>query len=204
MEGQREAGAVSADEVVPEGPRPWADVVPEVLNDRDRMIVGEARAEIRDAPLPESRGPVGCIGALLGVGVLLVWPQLIDFIPGGDFLSPFVMLLGVVLVVGGIVSSFFVGKKTRSAHAAVEAALRQLESETSALSSEERETTLRAATLLISHAFISDGPSTVAGFDRAEAATRIGPAMGLVLGVQGVLEGELGVWIPFEVASGRE
>jgi hypothetical protein len=193
---------MSDDEVIRGGTHPWADVVPEVLNDRDRMIVREARTEIRETPLPESRGPVGCLGAILGAGVLLVWPQLIDVIPGGDFLSPFVMLLGVVLVVGGIVSSFFVGKKTRSAHAAVEAALRQLESEasTAALSSDERETALRAATLLISHAFISDGPSTVEGFDRAEAATRIGPAMGLVLGVQGVLEGELGVWIPFEVA----
>lgn len=206
MEGQREAGTVSADEVVPEGTHPWADVVPEVLNDHDRMIIGEARAEIRDNPLPASHGPVGCIGALLGMGVLFVWPQLIDFIPGGDFLSPFVMLLGVVLVVGGIVSSFFVGKKTRSAHAAIEAALRQLESEasTAGLSSDERETALRAATLLISHAFISDGPSTVRGFDRAEAATRIAPAMGLVLGVQGVLEAELGVWIPFELAPERE
>ena len=149
---------------------------------------------------------MGCVGALLGVGVLLVWPQLIDFIPGGDFLSPFVVLVGVVLVVGGIVSVFLVGKKPRSARAAVEAALRQLESQasTDTLSNDERETTLRAATLLISHAFISDGPTTVEGFDRAEAATRIGPAMGLVLGVQRVLEGELGVWIPFEVAPERE
>jgi len=193
-------------EVPQEGRYPWADVVPELLNDRDRMIVHEARAEIRATPLPESRGPSGCVGALLGVGVLLVWPQLIDFVPGGDFASPFVVLAGVVLVVGGIVSSFFVGKKTRSAHAAVEAALRQLESDvtSTAVSGEERETALRAATLLISHAFISDGPTTVEGFHRDEAATRIGAAMALVLGVQGVLEEELGVWIPFTVAPERE
>ena len=195
-----------SDEERPAEVPPWAEVIPEVLTDLDRMVVTEARAEIQDTPLPESRGPVGCVAALLGAGVLVVWPRLVGVVPGGDFVSPFVVLAGVVLVVGGFVSSFFVGRKTRSAHAAVEAALRQLESDApgSVLSGDDRETALRAATLLISHAFISDGPSTVEGFDREEAATRIGPAMPLVLGAQGVLEEELGVWIPFGVAPEQE
>jgi hypothetical protein len=184
----------------------WAGVVPESLTDRDRMIVREARAEILASPLPESRGPVGCLGALLGVVVLVVWPSLVGVVPGGDFVSPFVVLAGVVLVVGGLVSSLFVGRKARAAYAGVEAALRQLESEAAggADSGDERETALRAATLLISHAFISDGPTSVEGFDREEAALRIGSAMSLVLGVQGVLEDELGVWIPFGVAPEDE
>ena len=199
MEGQREARPLNPDGRSSALP-PWTGTEPEALSDLDRRVVHEARTEIFAEPLVESRGPVGCIGALLGAALLVFWPALVEVVPGGGFVSPFVLLGGLILVVGGILSTFMVGRKNRAAHAAAEAALRQLEGGGHTADGGQREIALRAATLLISRAFVSDGPTTVETFDRYEAANRIESAMPLVLGVQAVLIDELGAWVPFTIA----
>ena len=175
----------------------WASVEPDALSDRDRMLVRDARAEIAAAPLPASRGPVGCLAAVLGGAVLAAWPAVRDVLPIGDFVSPFVVLAGILLVAGGLFSSLLRGRGTRAADAAVEAALRQLEGE-----SRDRDVDLRAATLLISHAYVSDGPSTVRTFDPEDVAPRLGGRLPLVLAVQEALSDEPGVRVPFGPGEG--
>ena len=102
------------------------------------------------------------------------------------------MLAGILLVAGGLFSAALRGRKSRAAEAATEAALRQLEG-----MGGERDVDLRAATLLVSHAYVTDGPTTVRTFDPEEAAARIQARLPLVLAVQEVLSDQLGVWVPF-------
>jgi hypothetical protein len=172
------------------------------------MVVREARDEIVANPLPASRGPVGCFGALGGLVLLGVWPTLRGVVPVGDFVSPFVVLAGIMLVGGGLVSTLFVGRRTRAADAAVEAALRQLEEDETGpgepAASRDREVDLRAATLLVSHAFVSDGPTTARTFDPDQVAVRVEARLPLVLAVQSVLSDELGAWVPFGPESDSE
>lgn len=173
------------------------------------MLVREAREEIVANPLPSSRGPVGCVAAIGGLVVLGAWPSLRGLVPGGDFVSPFIVLGGIMLIGGGLFSTLLVGRKTRAAEAAVEAALRQLEgagdqTPSGPAEAPDREVELRAATLLVSHAFVSDGPTTVRTFDPEAVAARIEARLPLVLAVQNTLADQLGVWVPFaaETASG--
>lgn len=67
----------------------------------------------------------------------------------------------------------------RAAQAAVEAALRRLEDPET-----DRETAVRAATVLIMHAFTSRGPTTVQTFEPDEVAERVGPRLSLVVAVE--------------------
>lgn len=195
MEGQPQAGAVNG---AFEGPA--GDVVAEQLTDRDRMIIRETRTEIRETPLPPDRGPLGCVAGLVGLVVLIAWPPIVRQVPAAAFFSPFVMLGGVLALIGGPVASFFGGSSGRSqAHAALESGLRHLEDAES-----DRETRLRAATLVISHAYISQGPTTSRMLDPDEARPRIGPAMPLVLGVEQFLEDEFSEYSIFSLAPDEE
>ncbi|PWG73494.1 hypothetical protein DF186_22785, partial [Enterococcus hirae] len=77
------------------------------------------------------------------------WPRVAGAVPGGDFVAPFVTLLGVVLLLGGPVLLFLgAGSQGGAASAAVEAALRRIEDPDS-----DRETVVRAATVLVLHAY---------------------------------------------------
>lgn len=137
---------------------------------------------------------MGCLVALGGGVVLLAWPAVADFVPGGGFVGPFVLLGATILLVGGIVWSFFGGSTGRAAAgAAVEASLRQLES-----GEEDREANLRAATLLITHAYVTQGPATAPTFDPDEVRGRLGRALPLVLAVERYLVEEVGGYPVFE------
>ncbi len=172
---------------------PMGDMPVEQLTDTDRMLIREARDEIAGSPTPVNRGPIGCLAALMGLATLTVWPRVSELIPGADFFSPFVVLGGILMLIGGLVSSFFGGSSGRiAAEAAVESAARHLQAAES-----DRETRLRAATLLIMHAFVSSGPATTQTFEPVEMQRRIGDSMPLVLAVEGYLLGDEGGWSVF-------
>jgi hypothetical protein len=170
---------------------------PEHLTDRDRLVVREARREIVENPLPPSAGPVGCLAALLGGAALVAWPAVADFVPGGEFAGPFVLLGAVLALVGGVVWSLFGGSTGRTAAgAAVEAALRQLES-----GEGDRQANLRAATLLLTHAYVTQGPATTPTFDPDEVRPRLGGARPLVLAVERYLAQEVGAYPVFDLGA---
>lgn len=173
------------------------EVPEESLDEADRRVVRETLHEIRTAPAPAERGRLGCAAGILGLLILIGWPRVADAVPGGDFISPFVWLTGIVLLLGGpAVALFGAGGGGREAAAAVEAALRRLEDPKS-----DRETLLRAATLLVAHAYTARGPTTVQTFDAGEVAPRIGGRMDLVLAVERRLVEEGAAYPTFTLES---
>lgn len=154
----------------------------------DRAIVREARAEIASTPPPVSRGPYGCLLGIAGVVVLAVTSAIPSDVATVAFVRPFLLLGGVVMAVGGAVASFFGGSSaTAAAGAAVEASLRRLADPES-----DRETLLRAATLLVSHATTSTGPATVRVFSESDVRERVAPARPLIESVERHLMDEYG------------
>lgn len=167
------------------------------LSEMDRAIVREARAEIASTPPPANRGPYGCAVALAGVILLAVTSVIPADLAAVSFVRPFLVLGGVFMAVGGAVASFFGGSSaTAAAGAAVEASLRRLEDPDS-----DRETLLRAATLLVSHATTSTGPATVRVFSEPELRERVAPVRLLVDSVERHLVDEYGQESTFTEAS---
>ena len=134
---------------------------------------------------------MGGLAGIAGLVLLVVWPRVVDAVPGGAFLSPFMLLLGAVLLVGGPLMAILGGAGRRAAAAAVEAALRRLEDP-----EVDRETTLRAATLLLLHASAVEGAAAPQGADPDEVARRIGGRLSLVRAVERYLV-ERGSVAPF-------
>lgn len=152
----------------------------ERLTDHDRRVVRETLADLEGATPPGGRAALGCPAAFVGLLVLVVWPRIVDGVPGGDFLSPFVLLGGVILLLGGPVLALLGGGGgARAAEAAVEAALRTLEDPQT-----DRETILRASTLLLAHAYVRRGPTTTHTFEPVETASRIGERLPVVEAVE--------------------
>lgn len=169
------------------------------LTDHDRRIVRETLEELEGATPAGSRAALGCPAALLGLLVLVAWPRIVHRVPGGDFVSPFVLLAGVILLLGGPVLALLGGGGgARAAEAAVEAALRRIEDPQA-----DRETILRASTLLLTHAHVSRGPTTTHVFEAGEAAARIGDRLPLVEAVERHLEEE-GVTYPVFTLADEE
>ena len=150
------------------------------LTDHDRAVVREAREEIAASPPPTGRGPIGWFFGLVGAALLVAWRGLVERVPGGAFLNPFILMAGALTLVGGPAYALFGGGSTSgAARAAVEAALRLLES-----GEGERDEILRAATLLISHAYFGDGAATVQVFRPEDVRGRIASAEPLVVAVE--------------------
>lgn len=170
------------------------------LTDVDRHFVRETAEEISSAPAPDGVRRFGPPAALLGLGILFGWPRIVGAVPGGDFVSPFVMILGVLLLVGGPALLILGGRGGgHAASAAVEAALRRLEDPES-----DRETAVRAATLLVLHAYARQGPATVHVFDPAEVESRLGSRLPLVVAVERQLVEEGKAYPAFTLASQAE
>lgn len=152
----------------------------ERLTDHDRRVVQETLADLEGATPPGGRAALGCPAAFVGLLVLVVWPRIVHRVPGGDFVSPFVLLGGVILLLGGPVLALLGGGGgARAAEAAVEAALRTFEDPRA-----DRETVLRASTLLLAHAHVSRGPTTIHAFEPDQAASRIGDRLAVVEAVE--------------------
>lgn len=152
----------------------------ERLTDHDRRIVRETLGELESATPPAGRGTLGWLAAFVGLLVLVGWPRIVHRVPGGDFVSPFVLLGGVVLLLGGPVLALLGGGGgARSAEAAAEAAFRRLEDPRA-----DRDTVVRASTLLLAHAFVSRGPTTTHTFEPDAAASRIGERLPVVEAVE--------------------
>ena len=166
------------------------------LSDLERRIVRETLEEIRVSPAPADRARFALPVALLGLVLVVGWPRVVDAVPGGDFVSPFVTLIGVVLVIGGPVLALLGrGGGRLAAGAAAEAALRRLEDPAS-----DRETLIRASTLLVTHAYSSQGPATVETFDHDEARARAGSRLPLLMAVEGYLLDEGSAYPVFTLA----
>lgn len=170
------------------------------LTDHDRLVVRESHEEIVATPPSKGLGYLGCPVALLGIVIFVLWPQLLGVMPAASFFTPFAMLAAVLMVIGGPVAGFASGGFVRGrSTAAVEAALRQLES-----GDGDRDVMLRASTLLISHAFVSQGPTTSQTYEVVEVMPRIGDELPVVLAVEAYLVEELGVHRVFTLPSGED
>lgn len=149
------------------------------LTDQDRMAIRETLDDLKATPIPVNRGPHGCLLALVGVG-LLGAGRVLPESPAVDFFQPFVTLVAAGLMLFGIVTSFFGGSSARSeARAAVEAALRRLEDPES-----DRDTLVRAATVLVSKATISTGPATDRVVSESDVRERVARARPLLEAVE--------------------
>lgn len=151
-------------------------------NESDRAAVHEALEEIR-AERPSDRTSMGCVVALPGFVVLLVFPVAGRILGAGPGVATVVLVIGLAFLVVGLVLWFTAGgQRRRHATAASEAALRTLES-----GEDDRTVLLRAATLLLLNAQVSQGRDIAWTFDPARARARIGGRMPLVEEVEGML-----------------
>lgn len=147
------------------------------LTPADLGLVREALDEIRSEPPPRNFAGLGCVLALPGFVLLLVFPMVARLFSLPSGLGVPVLLLGGVLLVVGLALWFSAGGLVRGrAIAAAEAALRTLESD-----EDDRGVLLRAATLLLWNAYAAHGPSTVATFDFDEGRRRLGPRLDSVV-----------------------
>ncbi len=139
--------------------------------------------------------------ALPGFALLLVVPLLARRIGLASGAAVPLLVAGGALLVVGLVLWFGAGGFARGrVTAAAEAALRVLEA-----GDEEREVLLRAATLLLCHAWATHGPSTVEAFDFATARARVGDRLDLVTAVERVLLAEGAIYPVFTPdEEGRE
>jgi len=172
--------------------------VDETLSGSDRELVREALREVEATPAPADRAPLGCVIALPGFVLLLVFPVVGRMMHAGRGLAEIVLGLGVVLLVVGLGIWFTSGGMVRKhASAAAEAALRELEREDQA----DREVLLRAATLLLTNAYTTYGPSMVASTDFADARARLGKRLSLVVAVERMLLDEDAIYPAFTRAE---
>lgn len=153
------------------------------LSDRDRALVLETLAELRAEPPRKDYAGVGCVMALPGFLLLLVFPVVGRQFEVSRTVATGVLIVGGVLLVVGLVLWFASGGLSRGhTIAAAEAALRTLET-----GEEDREVLLRAATLLLCNAYATYGPATGEAFDFAEGARRLGARLPLVEAVERLL-----------------
>lgn len=171
--------------------------MPHHLTDRDRLTVRDTLAEIRAVPAPRNHAGLGCVMALPGFVILLVFPVVArKFAVGAGMATP-VLVVGGLLLVVGLVLWFTAGALVRGhAVAAAEAALRTLEA-----GDEDGEVLLRASTLLLTHAYATQGPATARTFDFQAACPRLGARLDLVLAVEGLLVAEEAIHPVFTLAE---
>lgn len=163
------------------------------LRDNDRAAVLDTLAEIRAAPPPRNWAGVGCVTALPGFTLLLVFPVVGRKFGVDPTLATAVLVVGGFLLLVGLVLWFTAGGFVRGhTIAAAEAALRTLES-----GEEDRGVLLRAATLLLCNAYATHGPSTAEAFDFQEGRRRLGARLPLVEAVEAILLAEGAIYPVF-------
>lgn len=152
----------------------------ESLSAHDVGIIRDALAEIHAEAPPRDWGAVGvrmALASLVGlVGVPLMAREVP--IPHGALIAA-LTASAAVLVLGVVARTSAGGFARGRSIAAAEAALRQLESD-----DPDRETALRAATLLLVHAYAMYGPTESASFDFVGARPRLGSRLELVEAVE--------------------
>jgi hypothetical protein len=159
------------------------------LTPADRQVIKVALEEIESTPPATDLRTLGWPVAVLGVVLLVGWPRLAELVPIAMAASGLVLLMGIAMVVLGPLAALTAGGSARgTAAAAVEAALRRLES-----GGEDREVLLRAATLLLAMAHVTEGPTTTRSFRTEDVTPRLGGALALVLAVEAYLVVEEGI-----------
>lgn len=170
------------------------------LNQTDLAVVREALAEIQARPLPQDRSTVGCVVALPGFLLLLVFPMVGRMLDVGSGAATVVLGIGIAFLVVGLIFWFTAGGAIRRhTSAAVEAALRQLSGD-----DDDRETTLRAAVLLVMNAYTPQGPSHTATVNFGDAERRLGDRLELVKAVERVILDEEAAYPAFTLDEGSE
>jgi hypothetical protein len=150
------------------------------LTDHHRILIRETFQEIEEAPPPANPGKYGCGLSLVGVVVLVGFAVLGPMLGiGFGLATPVLILGGAALVVGLVLALTNRGFERGAAGAATEAALRELED-----GEDDEDVLLRAATLLLAHAFVAHGPTMTSTFEPGEAVARIGTRMPLVVAVE--------------------
>jgi len=153
------------------------------LDSADRASVLGALDEIRSEPPAANYAGVGCVMALPGFVLLLLFPMIGRMLGLGRGIATVVLVFGAILLVVGLILWFTAGSLTRGRSvAAAEAALRTLEA-----GEEDKEVLLRAATLLLCNAYATQGPSTVQSMDFTAARGRLGGRLDMVLAVEDLL-----------------
>lgn len=171
----------------------------EQLSGPDRDVVREAFAELEATPRPADRAPLGCVIALPGFLLLLVFPVIGKMMNVGPGVAEIVIGGGVLLLVVGLGIWFTAGGMVRKhASAAAEAALRQL----AAPDESDREVLLRAAALLLANTYTTYGPSKVASTDFNAARSRLGERVDLVMAVERLLLEDEAIYPAFTTGEG--
>jgi hypothetical protein len=150
------------------------------LTDRDQLLIREALEEIETTPLPKDPGPIGIPMAITGL-IGLVGFMFVGRALGLEGIYAVTVLIGssAMLVVGVILAMMSRSFVVRAYRAATEAAFRQLES-----GEDDRDVILRAATLLLAHAYVESGRTMSFSFDPAGGEKRVGDALSLVVAVE--------------------
>jgi hypothetical protein len=153
------------------------------LRDEDAAVVREAMDEILGTPPPPDRGPAGCVVALPGFVMLLLYPPVARMLGLPGWLAVVVVSAGILFLAVGLILWFTAGTLgRRHAVAAAEAGLRALESWSPEQG--DREEALRAATLMLMNSFAQSGTTAVTTFDADDARRRIAHRMPLVEAVE--------------------
>lgn len=156
------------------------------LSAEDLRVVHETLQEIREMPPPRDNQGAGCVLSMVGIFLLLVLPYVARLVPVSPTVGRVGLLVGGAATVVGVVLWLTAGGFVRGNYiAAAEAALRELEAWTP--EEGDREVALRAATLLLTHAVATYGPTSSQSFEVAEAEGRIGHMLPMILAVQDVL-----------------
>ncbi len=150
-----------------------------VLTETDRRVIRETAEDVRSSPPPSVQARLGIPAAVTGGIILLGWPRVVGQLPGGDFVSPFVTLLAVLLLVGGPALALLGAVGRGGSRVAVQAALARLRDPEA-----DDETLIRAATVLVLHAYEHRGPTTAQVFDPAEVGAALGSGLALVEAVE--------------------
>ena len=137
----------------------------------------------------------------MGLAAVIVLPFIGRSIDIPQIVAVGTLVIGGAAVIIGLILAMTSGGFVRGASiAAVEAAVRQLED-----GDDERDVMLRAATVLLAHAYVSHGPTMTSSFERHAVAPRIERAMPLVLAVEEHLietEQMYGVFTPDDSEEG--
>ena len=113
MEGKPPVGAVSR------GRGELTDSWAKELSDLDLSVIEEAWTDLAGSPPPAENRYLGGLVGVAGIVLMLVWPPVADRLPAGAFLNPFVLTVGILLLVGGPVYALVAGGSAKTAASAV-------------------------------------------------------------------------------------
>lgn len=168
-----------------------------VLDAAERQALVAEWKRLQAEPAPRDRRAVGCLTVIVAIALGALGPalaRLAAFDPPQPVKLGAAIALGLVLVVG-IFFGVFAGSG-RFAHdlQRAEQALEWLAAHAESGNPEELR---RQVVALLSHAYCTDGPSTVNTFDFGKARERLGAALAYVLAAERALRADINIYPVF-------